>query len=229
MFTFDWIYKYIFIADKTDIFVTKLNGENIFYHISNVTHESYTVHEICVNPIELFILWSESTHHKNLGGYIYKANYDGSNKISLINEGIFMPLTITIDYTIKRIYWIDFFIKELSSIDYNGKDKKLILNGGELFSPSQMNLYNGFIYWYNWATNSINKVNTKGGEYSASKLYGNFTAFGIIHSSRQPNTTNLCTNTHCTHLCLPLDFIKYRCLCPDINVYHSTDNCVDYV
>ena len=39
----------------------------------------------------------------------------------------------------------------------------------------------------------------------------------------------LCANTNCTHLCLPLNFSTYRCLCPDINFYGLINNCVNYV
>ena len=103
------------------IFVTKINETNTFYHITNVT-EKYLVSEICVNTIDLFIIWSEYSNYQYQSGYIYKSRYDRSNKINLVNESIYKPKAIVIDYTIKRIYWIDNF-RELSSMDYLGNNK----------------------------------------------------------------------------------------------------------
>jgi hypothetical protein len=58
-FAFDWIYDYVFFDYLSDIVVTKIDETNIFYSISNKKSKEYYVRDICVNPIDLFVIWSE--------------------------------------------------------------------------------------------------------------------------------------------------------------------------
>jgi hypothetical protein len=102
---------------------------------------------ICVNPIDLFLIWSEISN-LNKKGYIYKTRYDGSSKISLMNHIIVGPTSMEVDYTIKRIYVIDQTLGHFVSIDYNGNNMKLIYSSHRPFLfPLKIYLYNGFIYW----------------------------------------------------------------------------------
>jgi hypothetical protein len=229
-FAFDWIYNYVFFDDRFNIIVAKIDETNNSYSISNKTSDEYHVGDICVNPIDLFVIWSESYFSDSRKGYIYKTRYDGSNKTSLANDNIVRPTSMQIDYTIKRIYVMDQIFNKLLSIDYNGNNMKLIYSSDRPFLfPSKMDLYHGFIYWL-YDLNTIHKINIDGGELSQLKLHQHFQrAFKMIHPSRQPNTSNLCANTKCTHLCLPIDFNAYRCLCPDTKIYHLSESCEEYV
>jgi len=208
-----------------------MNQTNIYYSISNITID-YLITDICVNPIDLFVIWSETgSENNNNKGYIYKTRYDGSNKTSIINQDNLLSISLAIDYTIKRIYWIDHSLSEIVSIDYDGNERKFIqLSDKSFVSTEKMDLYNGFIYWSESGSSIIYKINTNGEELSHFEPHENFSrAFKIIHPSRQPNVKNLCADTDCSHLCLPIDFHTYRCLCPDIKAYNLTKNCEEYV
>lgn len=175
---------------------------------------------ICLNPIELFIIWSESDYlNYSNKGYIYRARYDGSKKISLVNGSFLRPISLAIDN----------ISDELLSIDYYGNDKKVIHSGQQFFDQySKLDLYNGFIYWSK--SKMIYKINNIKEEFTQFELHKEFSgAYKIIHSSRQPNVSNLCANTNCTHLCLPIEFNTYRCLCPDIKIYNTSEYCGEYV
>jgi hypothetical protein len=233
-FAFDWIYNYLFFTDHYNIIITKLNETNIFYLISNkTTTRDYYVTDICVNPIDLFVIWSEDDGTTDSGAYIYKAKYDGSSKISLVTKNILEPISMVIDFTIKRIYYIDDSLNLLVSIDYDGNDRKNIHSSDKSMRSSRnIDIYNGFIYWadFNIGSKKIHKINSNGEELSQIEMPENFNrAFKIIHSSRQPNAINLCADTKCSHLCLPINFASYRCKCPEVEVYNLTENCVEYV
>ncbi len=158
-----------------------------------------------MNPIDLFVIWSEIYYSKDEKGYIYKTRYDGSNKISLAKDTFSHPTTMGIDYTIKRIYVIDEVLEQLFSIDYNGNNVKLIYSSNDFIEVQKMDLYNGFIYWKYFR--SFYRINSDGGELSQLELPDDFVMpFKIIHPSRQPSASNLCANTNCTHLCLPIRY-----------------------
>jgi len=225
--SYDWIYNYIFFGNGFGVFITKIDKSNISYIISNITHTD--IEGICVNPIDLFVIWSDF----DTDGYnakIYKARYDGSNKIPLVNKNISRPFSLAIDYTIKRIYWVNIFEGQLESVDYNGNESKLIYQSKKLRAISEIDLYNGFIYWSTVGSDNIYRINTIGAEFSEFTLYEHFSRkFKITHSSRQPNGSNLCVNTNCQYLCVPIAFSSYRCLCPDTNVYNLSESCEEYV
>ena len=105
---------------------------NTFYTITNTTSDFHYLKKICVNPIDLFIIWSERSvkryDSRDKLGYIYRTRYDGSNKISLVNVIDISTEYMAIDFIIKRIYWFDIDINGLYSIDYNGKDKKRFIH-----------------------------------------------------------------------------------------------------
>lgn len=53
---------------------------------------------------------------------------DGSDRRVIINDGIFWPNGLTIDYSGGRIYWADAKHHVIESATYGGQDRKKVLS-----------------------------------------------------------------------------------------------------
>ena len=84
-----------------------------------------------------------------------------------MKENITWPGGVTLDTVTKVVYWIDARLDTISSIDYNGKNRKTIFKDSSLF----LSKFHGFdlditgdsIYYTDWLTNSIHGINKSTG------------------------------------------------------------------
>lgn len=89
---------------------------------------------------------------------------DGSDRRVIINDGIFWPNGLTIDYSGGRIYWADAKHHVIESATYGGQDRKKVLSN-HLPHPFALTLFEDLVFWTDWNTKSIsacNKVTGKG-------------------------------------------------------------------
>ena len=253
-FNIDWIHNLIYFirSDLNKITVANVSSLDLQYVVINGS-EANELHTITVNPIESFIVWAECgesyyEEYSNpfaekrtcLRSSIKKSQQDGTNLITLVDTQLkSFPVRIVIDYELKRIYWIDRELFQLSSIGYNGNDRQDILKSKSLFNLIEyFDIFGDYIYWSNDYYNKIYKTN-KFGFDGENKLvvvsalipqqYPRNTKIirctSIIHSSNQPNGTNHCLNSNCDfkiHICIPI--IKgYKCVCPP-NIHNCTQS-----
>jgi len=175
-----------------------------------------TFRDIVVNPLESFIVWSKDETNPA----IIKANQDGSGRKVLIDKDLYKPYSIVINYETKRIYFLDYSsLGGLSSIDFNGDDRKLILRleiDGSNYSTKFLDIYDGNLYVYNPESYEIIKVSTNGHILNKTEISKDIIlrTIKIIHSSRQPKGVNKCIDSNCTHLCLPNEYTsdKFKCI-----------------
>jgi hypothetical protein len=151
---------------------------------------------------------------------IMRSLQDRSNQTVLINEGVRVPLALTIDLEIKRVFWTDHWLHELSSIGFEGNDFQIILNSKNMISNSfLMQIFGDDIYLNTErAIIKTNKFGLNGNHFDyIYKEYENrssIISFRIIDSRLQPNSINRCINHNCSHICIPIGLHQYRCLCP---------------
>ena len=140
------------------------------------------------------------------------------NISSIVGGG--WPNGLTIDFDFKRLYWIDARSDSIHTIDYYGKDHRLILKHHEgMMHPFAITLFGNYVYWTDWGTNSLMRANKFNGS-DVMKIQQTMTQpfdLQIYHPLRQPYAVNPCENNgNCTHLCL----IGYngvaKCLCPHL-------------
>lgn len=118
------------------------------------------------------------------------------------------PNGLTLDYTLKRVYWIDARSDSIHTVDYDGGDHHMVIKDHETLShPFSISVFENHVYWTDWRTNSVIRANKWNGT-DLSVLQRTLTQpFGIqiLHSSRQPvDGPNPCDkdNGGCSHLCL---------------------------
>ena len=98
------------------------------------------------------------------------------------------------DYTEDRIYWIDAWIDAIDSTDLNGNNRRQITNPirpSHNMHPFDFTVYDDVLYWSDWNTYSIEKLNWTTGAYLGRfdiVTYAPEFVFGValLHQSRQP-------------------------------------------
>lgn len=139
------------------------------------------------------------------------------------------PNGITLDYTLKRVYWIDARSDSIHTTNYDGGDHHLVIRDQETLShPFSISVFENHVYWTDWRTNSVIRANKWNGSDLGVLTKTLTQPFGIsvLHSSRQPRDGfNPCSNSNggCSHLCLLSVNKTYKCECPHV-MRLDTDN-----
>ena len=122
---------------------------------------------------------------------ISRAGMDGSNKTDLITTLITWPNGLTLDYTDRRLYWLDAQQKYIASVNYYGKDRRITYSGA-VNHPYSLTLLNDQLYWTDWETDSIRSCriskenNSRDAFVVKSGIYSPMDV-KIFELSRQPN------------------------------------------
>ncbi len=58
---------------------------------------------------------------------IERASMDGTGRLPIVHEGIKWPNGLALDMLERRVYWADAKMKLISSADYNGFNKRIVL------------------------------------------------------------------------------------------------------
>ncbi|KAB0389160.1 hypothetical protein E2I00_009171, partial [Balaenoptera physalus] len=167
---------------------------------------------IGVDPQEgLYLFWTDWGHIAK----IERANLDGSERKVLINTDLGWPNGLTLDYDTRRIYWVDAHLDRIESADLSGKLRQVLVS--HVSHPFALTQQDRWIYWTDWQTKSIQRVDKYSGRNKETVLANVEGLMDIIVVSPQRQTgTNACgvNNGGCTHLCFARasDFV---CACPD--------------
>ena len=163
----------------------------------------------------------------HLQAYIGRVGMDGSNKtniVSVVNgDKLAWPNALTIDYYSDRIWWADAHLDYIAYSDFDGKNKKMVLEGVLVPHVFAITIMDDYIYWTDWNKKAILKAHKfTGKDYT---ILRNTTHrpydIHIYHPLRQIQYDNPCEqrNGGCSHLCLiapnNMEGTKYTCACPD--------------
>lgn len=115
------------------------------------------------------------------------------------------PNGLTLDYELKRIYWIDARSDSIHTATYEGDDIRTVIRNHETLShPFAIALFDNYVYWTDWRTNSVNRANKWNGT-DLTVIQRTFTQpfdIQILHPSRQPKGEQCTTSgTDIAFLC----------------------------
>ena len=120
------------------------------------------------------------------------------------------PNGLTLDYQLMRIYWIDARSDSIHTATYDGHDIRTVIRNHETLShPFAIALFDNYVYWTDWRTNSVNRANKWNGT-DLTVIQRTLTQpfdIQILHPSRQPRGNVALTVTG-LFFCLMLVF-KY--------------------
>lgn len=93
-----------------------------------VSQDLHNVRAIVLDPAAGFMFWSIwelSEGDAKKTGLIEKAWMDGSHRERLVQDTLYWPNGLTIDYEEKHLYWCDGFYLRIERINLDGTDRKV--------------------------------------------------------------------------------------------------------
>ncbi|XP_071523336.1 low-density lipoprotein receptor-like isoform X1 [Panulirus ornatus] len=216
----DWLYNHIYWtnADTNTIEVSDFNGgmRKVLFQDSLDDPRA-----IAVYPSEGWMFWTDWGQEAK----IERAGMDGKFREVVVSRDIRWPNSLTLDLVLRKIYWADSKFHTISSCDFDGSHRRIILHSTEyLPHPFSITVFEDTMYWTDWRQEAIFRANKFTGKAVEVITHAHATPMTVhvYHSYRQPNGTNHCTplNGLCTHLCLPapqtsINSSKITCACPD--------------
>uniref|UniRef100_A0A672G5Y7 LDL receptor related protein 4 n=1 Tax=Salarias fasciatus TaxID=181472 RepID=A0A672G5Y7_SALFA len=201
----DWVARNMYWTDtgRNTIEVARLDGTSRKVLVNNSLDEP--------RAIAVFLFWTDWGHIAK----IERSHLDGSDRKVLINTDLGWPNGLTLDYDTRRIFWVDAHLDRIESSDLNGKLRQILVS--PVSHPFALTQQDRWIYWTDWQTKSIQRVDKHTGRSKETVLANVEGLMDIIVVSPHRQTgTNLCgiNNGGCTHLC----FAKtnsFVCACPD--------------
>ncbi|XP_056671089.1 low-density lipoprotein receptor-related protein 8 isoform X6 [Monodelphis domestica] len=219
----DWVHKHLYWTDSGNktISVATVDGgrrKTLF------SHDLSEPRAIAVDPLHGFMYWSDWGDQAR----IEKSGLNGVDRQVLVLDNIEWPNGITLDLLSQRLYWVDSKLHQLSSIDFNGGNRKvLIFSVDTLSHPFGIAVFEDKVFWTDLENEAIFSANRLNGlEISVlAENLNNPHDIVIFHELKQPKAPNACEqssqpNGGCDYLCLPAPQIsvhspKYTCACPD--------------
>ncbi|CAL8404823.1 unnamed protein product [Boreogadus saida] len=206
----DWVARNMYWTDtgRNTIEVARLDGTCRKVLVNNSLDEPRA---IAVFPSKGYLFWTDWGHVAK----IERSHLDGSDRKVLINTDLGWPNGLTLDYDTRRIFWVDAHLDRIESSDLNGKLRQILVS--PVSHPFALTQQDRWIYWTDWQTKSIQRVDKHAGR-SKETVLANVEGLMdiIVVSPNRQSGSNLCSanNGGCTHLC----FAKtnnFVCSCPD--------------
>lgn len=155
-----------------------------------------------------------------------RSSMDGQSMQSLLQDKLFYPNDITLDVSMKKIYFLDHYFDFIQQCDYDGRNRQF-LQKLPLIKFHRITFFENTFYGAvikNVSVMQISKSSTLFKKVLAENLEAHPKMMKIFHQQTQPTTMrlNVCaTNNKCEHLCVPMlessegtsSRVVEKCLC----------------
>ena len=104
-----------------------------------------------------FMFWTDWGY---LNARIERADLTGENRIMVLDltrgwDYQLYPMSVVIDYSTERIYWMDAYDNWIDSADLDGNNRSNIHYIGQNIFPADLALHGDNLYWVDWNSQSI--------------------------------------------------------------------------
>jgi len=222
---FDWIHKNLYWTDTGTDSIEVINYMRRTNQKTLLNSNLDEPRALVVDPRDDqgWMYWSDWGEGHWGEGRIERAGLDGTQRQTLVSNGISWPNGLTVDYAANRLYWVDAKLHQIESCDFNGHSRNVVLYSFTyLKHPFAVTVFEDYVYWTDWETNSIHKANKFRAQNASNVAHGLFAPMDVhvYHPLRQPTGTDRCVASPCSHLCLPSPQInaysrKFSCACPN--------------
>ncbi|CAK8674679.1 unnamed protein product [Clavelina lepadiformis] len=216
----DWIANNLYIIETlvSRIEVCNFDGS---HRSSIITDGIKSPRGLALDPTKGYMFFTD--YHQD-SPRLDRAYMDGSQIYTLVDTEMGVPSGVAVDYVSSRVYWVDSKFDYLETVDYYGKDRRVVLTGSSsLPHPFDVTIFEDHVYVSDWTKLAILKANKfDGSEMETVTNTGGVKPMGIkaIHPVRQPQVNNPCEtqNGGCEHLCVlshtsDNNGLGYSCLC----------------
>ena len=152
-----------------------------------------TLYHLFMYSFSSYLFWSDW----GAAAAIERCALDGTNRTVLVQDDITWPSGVTLDTAAQLVYWLDGRFDTISSMDYNGDNRKTIFDDTTLFFSQfhgfDLDISGDFIYFTDWSKNSIDKINKNTGvriktiSVPTSRSIKGAMGLRVIDSSKQPS------------------------------------------
>ncbi|XP_027843018.2 low-density lipoprotein receptor-related protein 1 [Aphis gossypii] len=192
-----------------------------------ITNKVYHPKSIVLDPKNGFMYWGNWPRGPtSSGGSIERAWMDGNNQISFVNVEVQWPMSLTLDFFTRKLYWSDVYKDRIECIDLDGSNREIIKLSTPY--PYGIAIYDNILFWtetavtevlvksYNLVTKHLNTLGIENPPLYTLKVY---------NSEAQVKTSPYwCENVDlCPGLCMSTPNGPV-CLCNDGYVLKTTDD-----
>ena len=94
---------------------------------------------------------------------IERAGLDGGHRVTLVNNSIFWPTGIAIDFKAQKIYWADSRLDKIEVMNMDGSQRSVVLDQ-DILHVFGFTLLGSQLYWTDSQKRSIESVNKRTGD-----------------------------------------------------------------
>ncbi|KAK7915952.1 hypothetical protein WMY93_011713 [Mugilogobius chulae] len=183
---------------------------------------------IVVDPLHGWMYWTdwEEDPKASKRGKIERAWMDGTNRnVFLTSKTVLWPNGLSLDIPKGILYWVDAYYDRIEMVYLNTSERKTVYEGQELNHAFGLCHYKHFLFWNEYRSGSIFKLDTTTG--TATLLRNERPPIFEIrmYDAQQQQGSNACrvNNGGCSSLCLATPEGR-SCACAEDQVLDPTDN-----
>ncbi|XP_051883463.1 low-density lipoprotein receptor-related protein 2a [Pristis pectinata] len=196
---YDWINRRIYYSDYLNQTINSIsiNGSDRTI-IANVPRPR----AIVLDPCRGYMFWTDwGTNPK-----IERATLGGSFRLAIINSSLVWPNGLTMDSEHQKLYWADASLRKIERSSLTGTDREVIVSTA--IYPFAVTIYDEYLYWTDWNTRSIYRVNKYDGSDQTvmiQNLPDRPMDIHVMSDKKQQQCSNPCDqfNGGCSHICTP--------------------------
>ncbi|XP_065905355.1 very low-density lipoprotein receptor-like isoform X2 [Dysidea avara] len=183
---YDWINHNVYWTDASNDHIMMAGGDGSNPRVIANTTVNGTVEEpraIVIDPFHKHIYWTDwGTQAK-----IEKASLQGKNRRAIITTNVHWPNGLTIDHTLKRLYWIDAKLKTIETCDFNGRNRMVVRKLAFTSHPFSISVFEDNIYWTDWDSGAVEVANKFNGTNRGQVIQSHLRLLGVkvVHQALQ--------------------------------------------
>ncbi|KAK2724586.1 hypothetical protein QYM36_001171, partial [Artemia franciscana] len=233
---FDWVGRNLIIANKkaSNIEAIKVDGKFKFRSILLSNDGSETgvskPKALAVDSLEGRFFWIDEGG-SGVPRKIGRAQLDGSNPMVLVKD-IFNPLTLTLDFVNKRLYWSSVDEPMIETCDTEGQNRRVILsekNG--IAKPQALSVFESRMYYLDPVYEEIARVDLPSGDKKVVLMDNtpDLKTMKLFQKRSAPDSHPcVLNNGGCEHICLPTSLGGRVCRCSFGYRKESETRCLSY-
>uniref|UniRef100_A0AAQ5Z5D7 Low-density lipoprotein receptor-related protein 2 n=1 Tax=Amphiprion ocellaris TaxID=80972 RepID=A0AAQ5Z5D7_AMPOC len=137
---------------------------------------------------------------------IERADMDGNMRRVIVSTKLYWPNGLALDYTTRRVYFADAYLRYIDYCDYDGKNRQQVMASDLVLQHLHgMTIFEDNVYWSERYTSKVMTANKFHGGNGTTLMTNVYQPMGLVmsHPVKQPaGTINPCREHLCTQLCL---------------------------